>query len=123
MKTTTRLLAATLLGLTLTQAYAAGSPFVTDEFHRATRGDFSRVLEVKQNLSPDHTDAHRRAVENASVGPYAMLSVQKAKTPRGADYTDAYRRAPRIGDDAVPTQLVMRTGDTGDTTGWYRASY
>lgn len=120
MNITAKLLAVTLVGLTMAQALA--DP-VIDEYRRATRGDFARVLEVKQNLNPDYSDAYRRAVENASVGPYIRVSgPTRPKQAEATDYSAAYRRAARLNEDAqaADQQLVLNTGNSGDTTTWYQ---
>ncbi|HEY9104552.1 hypothetical protein [Chitinimonas sp.] len=118
MNTTAKLLATALLGLTMAQALA--DP-VIDEYRRATRGDFARVLEVKQNLNPDYSDAQRRGVENASVGPYIRVTgPARPKQVVAADYSGAYRRAARLNEDteAAAQQLVLNTGNSGDSTSW-----
>jgi len=99
MKTTVKLLSATLFGLALVNASAAGHNDKAPVFA------FSEDAYNSQFVSPDHTDAFRSGAVKAQAGDTIVIAGKSTKL--SPDNTDAFRRTGYTGANL---QADSRTG-------------
>ncbi|GAB3255648.1 hypothetical protein [Chitinimonas naiadis] len=88
MNTVTKLISASLFGLALVQASAAGIGY-TDDVRRAPVFSFSEDAYNSQFVSPDNTDAFRATSNKAAASDTIVIAGKARVSP---DNTDAFRR-------------------------------
>ncbi|GAB3255597.1 hypothetical protein [Chitinimonas naiadis] len=88
MNNAIKLLSASLFGLALVQASAAGTSY-TDDVRRAPVFSFSEDAYNSQFVSPDNTDAFRATSNKAAASDTIVIAGKARVSP---DNTDAFRR-------------------------------